>query len=420
MVTEGNILVVDDISANLDLLENVLSKQGYEVRPFPSGDMALKSAQADPPDLILLDVMMPGLDGFEVCQKLKAISETRDIPVIFISAKSVTIDKVKAFNLGGVDYVTKPFQLDEVLARVKTHLSLRKYQLESENQNVALQQALDKLKAAQSQLIQSEKMASIGVLAAGVAHEINNPINFISISTKGLKKKMKPVIDLLQKFEDAEIALEQFEEIHQVIANLDLSSRLKAIEELTTNIETGADRAVEIVSGLRSFSRLDSSKKELTDIHKTLESALIILRNQIKGEITIKKEHEDIPEIMAFPGKLAQVFMNIIKNAIDAIYSCHEKDCEKTITVRTGIDKVDDISYATVSISDTGPGIPEEIKSRIFDPFYSTKEVGKGTGLGLSIVLGIIESHQGRIEVDSSEGTGAMFTVYLPLERQED
>ena len=409
-------MVVDDRPVNLDLLENMLSDDGYEIRPFLKGKMALNSALVDPPDLILLDIMMPEMDGYEVCQELKRIETTRDIPVIFVSAKSVTFDKVKAFNCGGVDYITKPFQLEEVLARVRTHLTLRRVQLEIEDKNRELQYTLKELKSTQSHLIQSEKMASIGVLAAGIAHELNNPINFVSISTKGLKKKLKPVIELLQQFDRGSVTKDDLETINQLIATIDVSPRLQAINELTTNIETGSDRAVEIVSGLRSFSRLDSSKKEKIDIHKTLESALIILQNQFRHRITIQREYGDIPQVLGFPGKLVQVFMNIFKNAIDAIDSRNEESNRKTITIRTTIRKTENGPYINIDIADTGPGISDEIKGQLFDPFYTTKEVGKGIGLGLSIALGIVESHQGKIELTSKKGEGSTFSVLLPIQ----
>jgi signal transduction histidine kinase len=414
-MASGDVMVIDDNPVNLNLLKEILSQKGYVVRPFPKGDIAVMSAQTNPPGLILLDIMMPDLDGYEVCQMLKSNEATYGIPVIFISAKTVTIDKIKAFNVGGVDYITKPFQVEEVLARVKTHLTLRRYQLESDKKNEELQNMLSKLKFAQSQLIQSEKMASIGILAAGIAHELNNPINFISISTKGLKKKFSPIIELLQQLDGSEKTFEQFEEMGQAVANLDLSSRLQAINELTTNIETGADRSVEIVNGLRSFSRLDKSTKEKTNIHKSLEAALIILKSQTKGVIAIVKDFEELPGMMAFPGKLTQVFMNIIKNGIDAINACTDNDRDKVITIKTRATNSDNSKYACIQISDSGHGISEEAEGRLFDPFFTTKEVGKGTGLGLSIALGIIEDHQGRIEVSDQKGNGTRFTVFLPL-----
>ncbi len=411
---ENYIAVVDDVETNLDLLNRILDERGYGVHPYSSGSSALEGIINNPPDLVLLDIMMPGMDGYEVCEKLKAKKRIQDIPVIFISAKAVTLDIVKAFNHGAVDYITKPFHAEEVLARVKTHLSLRQFQVEIEEKNRKLQSTLDELQSTQSQLIHTEKMSSIGVLVAGIAHELNNPINFVSTSSKGLKKKLKPVIELLQYFVGDDLVDQGFAAMYNRIADLELPSRLQAIDELINNIETGSERTVEVVNGLRSFSRLDSDRKEETDIHRSLESALVILQNQTKNRITIQRQYGDIPAIWGFPGRLAQVFLNILKNAIDAI---DQKGGEAVgeITIETKPVGAEGRKQIKVSISDTGPGMGRTASGKLFDPFYTTKEVGKGTGLGLSIALGIIESHGGTIKVDQTSEKGTTFAVLLPM-----
>jgi len=178
----GNILVVDDTPANLRLLAGILNGNGYKVRPVPNGELALSAAKGMPPDLILLDIMMPEMNGYEVCEKIKADERTRDIPVIFISAINDVLDKVKAFAVGGVDYITKPFQMEEVLVRVETHLAMCHLQKKLQEKNNELTVTLDELPATQHQLIQSEKMAALGQLIAGIAHEINTPLGAIRSS----------------------------------------------------------------------------------------------------------------------------------------------------------------------------------------------------------------------------------------------
>ncbi|EDN70474.1 two-component hybrid sensor and regulator [Beggiatoa sp. PS] len=186
--SKGNILIVDDMPANLQILNQILTEQGYKVRPTVSGKMALKSVQSVIPDLILLDIQMPEMNGYEVCEKLKADNKIAEIPVIFISALSDVFDKVKAFSVGGVDYITKPFQAEEVLARVKTHLKLSQLQQQLVVQNAELQNTLEHLKVTQKELIQSEKMAALGQLVAGVAHEINTPLGAINSAVGSIKR----------------------------------------------------------------------------------------------------------------------------------------------------------------------------------------------------------------------------------------
>ncbi len=419
--SEANIMVVDDTPANLRLLESMLRERGHEVRSFPRGALALKAAENDPPDLILLDITMPEMDGFEVCQHLKENENLKEIPVIFISARTETFDKVKAFRSGGVDYITKPFQFEEVLARVETHLQLRQYQVELEWRNKELQQALDELKAAQAQLVQSEKMASLGVLTAGIAHEINNPVNFIGASARGLRKMLRHIENVLEQYGqiNPDNAVEELERINQFKQELEFDDLLDGLEELTANIHSGAERTAEIVKGLRTFSRLDEVEKKLADIHENLDSTLALLRNQYKGTITIRKDYGDIPPIMCYPGKLNQVFMNILLNAIDAIKRKEGPSAAEEIRIKTSLVDKEDKRFVTIEFIDTGPGIPEQIQNRIFEPFFTTKDVGEGTGLGLSISLGIIESHGGTIKVESTPGKGANFRICLPLQQGE-
>jgi len=194
--SQPSILIVDDVPANLNLLTTILKQHDYKVRPAPSGVLALEAARHAPPDLILLDIHMPMMDGFEVCRRLKGDEALKEIPVVFISALTETSDKIRAFDAGGVDYITKPFQVEEVLARVRTHLELRRTRRELKRKNKRLKKALGELQNTQVRLIQSEKMAALGVLSAGVAHEINNPVSFIKTSTLSLQRDVGDLLKM--------------------------------------------------------------------------------------------------------------------------------------------------------------------------------------------------------------------------------
>jgi signal transduction histidine kinase len=268
---------------------------------------------------------------------------------------------------------------------------------------------LERLKFAQSQLVQSEKMASLGQLVAGIAHEINNPVTFISAGVESLNtnlEEVRQVLDIYHKLTAANVK-EKLKEIEKLKEKVEYKEALREINKLIESIKTGTERTTEIVKGLRTFSRLDEDVLKIANIHEGLDSTLILLRNKYKQRIEIEKHYGDIPEIECYPGQLNQVFMNILSNAIDAI------DDKGTITISTV--KLND--KVQVSIKDTGRGIPENIRTKIFEPFFTTKEVGHGTGLGLSISHGIIEKHRGSIKVISEVGKGSGFVIVLPVKQ---
>lgn len=411
----GTIMVVDDKPSNLKLLGSILRDKGYMVRIFPRGDLALKSAISDPPDLILLDVTMPGMDGYEVCRLLKENVHTKDLPVVFISALSETRDKIKAFQAGGVDFITKPFQVEEVHARVEIHLTLKRIKAALEEKNRILEKAFDELKTAQQVLLQSEKMAALGVLVAGIAHEINNPVNFIKSSTVGLEKDIKDLERLLHTHEQCEKTCNDSTctfKLLQMKKDIDYDVLVQEIPELVSNILEGVRRTEEIVNSLRSYSRLDSAGSQIINIHDMINSSLSILKTRYKDKVQIVREFQIIPSVSGLPGKLMQVFINIIGNALDALENMDNN--ERQIIIKTSSCSQNGSSWARIDIEDNGPGIPDALLSRIFDPFFTTKEVGKGTGLGLSITIGIVKEHQGTIKVENRENGGATFSLLLP------
>lgn len=412
--SRGVILIVDDSPANLTLLDSILQEQGYTVRAAISGELALKNIQRQLPDLVLLDVNMPGMSGYDVCKALKDDPALAEVPVIFVSAASDTADKLRAFEEGGVDYVTKPFQTQEVLARVETHLTLAAARKELEQKNSALENALAELKQAQAQLVQSEKMAALGMLTAGIAHELNNPLNFVAASVQALRKIVTPFEQLIRLCEESHHHCGHFEKWCRENNHADLCETLV---ELVDNSCYGANRATEIVRGLRVFTRLDESGMKNTDLHENLDSVLLLLNSRYQNRIRIIRDYGELPTWECQPGKLNQVFMNLVSNAIDAIYAKPETSDRDEIVISTRLENRSGGYYAIVEISDTGTGMTDEVKQKLFQPFFTTKEVGDGVGLGLAISYGIVRDHEGAIEVESAPGKGSVFRVIIPQER---
>jgi len=282
-----------------------------------------------------------------------------------------------------------------------------------EGQKNELKLTLENLKLTQAQLLQSEKMASVGQLTAGIAHEINNPVNFISGNVKPLSRDIDDILEILYKYESIirEKGLEEsFSEINSLKEKLDYQYLTDEIKKLLDGISEGAVRSSQIVKGLRSFSRIDDEKFKMADLHEGIDSTLILLYNKTKNRIKVHKEYGELPEIDCLPSKLNQVFMNIISNGIQAI---EEKGDIFIKTISSGIG-------IKICIRDTGVGMSTEVKKHIFEPFYTTKDVGKGTGLGLAISYGIIEQHHGNIDVISEPGKGTEFIISLPLEQPDN
>lgn len=454
-MSQGNILVIDDTPANLQLLMGLLSEHDYQVRPMPSGKLALEGIHLNYPELILLDIKMPDMNGYQVCQALKADPKTADIPVIFISSMDEIIDKVKAFAVGGVDYVTKPFQAQEVLMRIQTHLTLYRLQKQLQEQtdcqaqqltiqnvqlqelnrsletahqqqvnlNQELQWRLQQLEKAQLQLVQSEKMAMLGQLVAGVAHEINNPVGFIVSNLSHTSAYIQDLIHHLQLYR------EQFpqpgEEIEIDGEDIDVEFMLQDLPKMLDSMKLGTQRIRNISKSLRTFSRADSKSKVEADLHEGIDSTLLILKHRLKSNdsrptIKIVKKYDELPQIECYPGQLNQVFMNILANAIDAFDDLSEK-CSLTklpknppqITICTSILSANRVS---ISIEDNAQGMPEEVKQRVFEHLFTTKPVGKGTGLGLSISRQIIEEkHGGNLTCLSCLGQGTKFMIEIPV-----
>ncbi|TAN66498.1 MAG: hybrid sensor histidine kinase/response regulator [Methylobacter sp.] len=412
------VLIIDDNITNIEVLAAALAKD-YDISFATGGAEGIELAKKYRPDLILLDIMMPDMDGFETCRRLRNSESLPDIPIIFISALEEVSDKVKAFQAGGSDYVTKPFQPEEVQARVSTHTALYRARRALEAREESLRRNLQELEATHQQLkdmggklLQSEKLASIGQLAAGVAHEINNPIGFINSNLGTLKNYVTTLLHLLDEYEPLEImaTVDMQQRLKNVKQQADLAFLREDILELIDESLEGIGQVRRIVHDLRGFSHPCESGWQPVNLQEALESTLNVVWNEIKLKAEVLRDYTDLPMIECLSSQINQALLSLLVNAAQAI---KEKG---QIVLRTRCDD----QWISIAISDNGCGIAAEHYEKIFDPFFTTKPIGKGIGLGLSIAYGIIAQHGGRIDVDSKIGEGSTFTIWLPIHHSQE
>lgn len=407
-LTDKKILVVDDHPANMDVIRDILEEQQYRVFAAPSGEIGLTLASRIKPDLILLDVMMPGIDGWETCIRLKKDPQTKNIPVIFVSAKTSIEDIAEGFKVGGVDYISKPIRREELMARVYTHLEIVTL---FEEQEKLSNQLADKNKAlveTQQQLVHAEKMISLGTLTAGIAHEINNPNNFIQVSSQNLENDIKELKKLIYSLVDENAD-------QSIIKTFD--RHFAPFSEHLATIEEGSSRITSIVKDLRAFSQLDSFDVKEADIGDCLNSTINLVRTKYKKITHFNTDVGQNIVLCCHPAQLNQVFINLIVNACDAIkvYQINHPHHRGEINIRCQIIAQD----VVITVTDNGCGMKKDVLNQIFEPFYTTKNIGEGSGLGLSIAYGIAKNHNGELTAVSQPNKGSTFTLTLPIETTE-
>jgi signal transduction histidine kinase len=408
--SDKRILIVDDEEPVRKLFAACLNGR-YSCVTAAGAQEALLRLVSEPFALVLSDVQMPGLNGIELLRKIT--DQFPDTAIVMVSGVDRTQRVLDAVRLGAYDYLTKPCDLEVLELTVERALERRKllrdgkrYNKDLEKQNKELAHRKAELERLQAQMVHSEKMASLGQLAAGVAHELNNPAGFIFGNMEFLRVCAARLERLLRFYDNSKLPAPLAADVQAIKEEIDYDNSLKDLGAIINDCYDGAGRIRDIVQNLRIFSRLDEAEFKKVDLHEGLESTIRLLSKYYgPGGITLERDYTDLPQVDCYAGQLNQVWMNLLVNAAQAI------EQEGKVRVTTRMEK----NMAVVSISDTGEGIkPEHLKS-IFDPFFTTKRVGEGTGLGLSITYGIVERHGGYIDVKSCLGGGTTFTVAVPI-----
>ena len=472
---QGSLLVVDDKEMNRDLLHRQLERQGYTVTVAENGRQALEIIKTDSFDLILLDIMMPGMDGYEVCRRLKSDPQTIGIPIIFVTAMDEIKNKTFGFELGAVDYITKPFEMSEVQARIRTHLELKRSHEELKRTIQQLNFEINERKRIQAKLVQSEKMAGIGLLASGIAHEINNPTVAFKRGTDQLVDIINNVFESNQKLETVLIP-----QVFNHIKSLGTKVFQSGFQGTKLTTKENRNKAKEYEKSLASLgikdyrniskdlSRMGLSSKDFETIFQTRSNETLLpiisylnyqfelgsIINMMKisadriiriteslkryshmgrgpeGDIQIEDGIEDTLVILQnelkYGIKIERDYKKVYK------INCYPSELAQvwtniihnSVQVMNGkgklrIETFEEGDYIGVRFTDSGPGIPELDQAKIFEPFFSTKDQGEGTGLGLTICYQIIEKHGGRINLTSKPGK-TTFEVLLPKQVKTD
>lgn len=399
----AGVLVVDDVEANLVAVEGLLADLDCDVVTVRSGSEALRQLLRRTFAVVLLDVQMPEMDGYEVAHHMRGAPHSRQVPIIFLTAATETEDRVlRGYGSGAVDFLFKPVSPPVLVSKVRVFIELFRAKNDIaqaaaahaalaerlQRSNEELNAAYRELQATQAQLIQTAKMASLGELVAGIAHEINNPLSFSLSHLQTAQRSLAQVQAEVGELPPAAVRPWQL--------------ALARLEKMSAGLE----RVRDLVVKLRTFSRLDEGERKPVSVRESVESVLTILGSRLNPAIRVDT-HFDTPDLLdCYPGPLNQAITNLVANALDAMgergaLRIDAGACEGGYEIR---------------VTDDGPGIPEAIRDRVFDPFFTTKPVGSGTGLGLSITYAIVKRHGGSLELQDAPGGGTSAVIRLPTD----
>jgi signal transduction histidine kinase len=464
------VLIVEDSPTQSQRLALILEDAGFSTELAPDAEEAWLRLGTDCFDLVLSDLHLPGDSGFDLCRRIKADRHRSAIPIIVCTSEADPLNVLRGLQCGADSFFTKDRAPEKIVAAVRRVLerstahncdtrgapppirvsfleqsfelcaerdqlldilvsafedvlalnaqyratadALRERNLQLQRVADSERQALENLKKAESQLVQAEKLSALGQMVAGVAHEINNPLAFVTNNVAVLRRDIDLLQELIRRYQEADATLaahdaERATHIRDFAASIDLPYTQESLQLLITRSSEGLKRIRQIVKNLRDFARLDEGDVKEADLNEGIASTIAIIQSQAtERDVTLTAAlSEDLPPVTCYPAKINQVVLNLVANAIDA---CNPGGC---VTVRTH--RTD--TGAAIVVADNGRGIDPSIKDRIFDPFFTTKPQGQGTGLGLSVSYGIVAAHGGRIEVDSALGQGTRFVVTLPL-----
>jgi signal transduction histidine kinase len=437
--TNKNILYIEDDLANRVLVQKVLSASNYNVLLAQNGLEGIKLASRTPPDLILLDISMAGLNGYETATSIKSTPRLASVPIVAVTANSLPGDKEKCLVAGCDGYISKPIDVSKFAEQVQSYLTGKSDTISSEQKiglveeyNAKLARRLkekieelerynkalaNELTSKDSQinhtkdiLLESEKMASLGILAAGIAHEINNPMAYISSNMETIKAYTDKLLAMITEYDDMAKAGDKFEKfclkVDQIKSDYNFDEIRRDSDDVFNETLDGIDRVKRIVQDIKRYAHNSSDKEFVSfDIHKCIDSSINIISNELKNsKVRLKKSYCDSSLVTGIESQISQVIINLMVNSIHSIND--EGDIILTTTKSANM--------IEISVEDNGSGIPHDKINHIFDPFFTTKAPGKGTGLGLYICYDIIKKHGGEIGVTSELGSGTQFIFSLP------